>query len=74
MGPLGSRVRENDRRESGNDRKRVEMTCGGVGITPVKQGYHGASRKGIGSFLTREHLKVLPGSLSMTNNLINCQR
>lgn len=29
------------------------MTCGGVGITPVKQGYHGASRKGIDSFPTR---------------------
>ncbi|GAF93277.1 unnamed protein product [marine sediment metagenome] len=29
------------------------MTCGGMGITLVKQGYHGASRKGIGSFPTR---------------------
>jgi len=29
------------------------MTEGKEGITPVKQGYHGASRKGIGSFPTR---------------------
>jgi hypothetical protein len=31
----------------------IAMTEGKEGITQVKQGYHGASRKGIGSFPTR---------------------
>ena len=46
MGPLGSRVRGNDRRESGNDMWRG-------GNNPSETRLSRASRKEIGSFPTR---------------------